>query len=197
MVPVMLYGLGLRHAGWTVIDAALFGSMLGSTDAVAVAAILKAGGAPELLSVLLEGESLFNDSSSIVLFEVFLKMSLGRHASRAGGISLGPFLLSLVKHVSYLSVAGAAAGAAMGLATRLIFTLLHKRHIPPHVEVSVPLAGAYTVYLCTEYYLEGSGVIAVVVYGLYGASRCAPAQTQGVGVAVGVGQQGGGFCAAV
>lgn len=43
-IPVMLWGLGMASAGWGVMDAALFGAMLGSTDAVAVAAILKAGG---------------------------------------------------------------------------------------------------------------------------------------------------------
>jgi NhaP-type Na+/H+ or K+/H+ antiporter len=43
-IPVMLYGLNLKAAGWGTMDAALFGAMLGSTDAVAVAAILKAGG---------------------------------------------------------------------------------------------------------------------------------------------------------
>jgi hypothetical protein len=42
-IPVMLYGLNLAATGWGVMDAALFGAMLGSTDAVAVAAILKAG----------------------------------------------------------------------------------------------------------------------------------------------------------
>lgn len=36
-----------------------------------------AGGAPELLGVLLEGESLFNDASSIVLFEVWPRRGLG------------------------------------------------------------------------------------------------------------------------
>jgi len=43
-IPLMLWGLGMASAGWGVMDAALFGAMLGSTDAVAVAAILKAGG---------------------------------------------------------------------------------------------------------------------------------------------------------
>jgi NhaP-type Na+/H+ and K+/H+ antiporter len=44
-IPLMLYGLNLAEAGWRPVDAALFGAMLGSTDAVAVTAILKAGGA--------------------------------------------------------------------------------------------------------------------------------------------------------
>ncbi len=35
-----------------------------------------AGGAPETLSVLLEGESLFNDASSLTLFEIFKELIL-------------------------------------------------------------------------------------------------------------------------
>jgi len=38
-----------------------------------VLASLKSGGAPEVLSTLLEGESLFNDASGLVLFDIFLK----------------------------------------------------------------------------------------------------------------------------
>jgi hypothetical protein len=32
---------------------------------------------------------------------------------------------------------------------RLLFKVLHKRHVPTHVEVATVLAGAYTVYLGT------------------------------------------------
>lgn len=48
------------HCRW--VHCGLFSSMVASTDAVAVSACLKAGGAPEVLSALLEGESLFNDA---------------------------------------------------------------------------------------------------------------------------------------
>ena len=42
----------------------------------AVTSVLRAGGAPELLGALLEGESLFNDASGIVLFDIFLRKVL-------------------------------------------------------------------------------------------------------------------------
>ena len=71
MTPIMIYGLGLEYDGWHYSHALLFVSMLASTDAVAVAALLKAGGGPERLSVLMEGESLLNAATSIVLFDIF------------------------------------------------------------------------------------------------------------------------------
>ncbi|KAF8062812.1 NHX7 [Scenedesmus sp. PABB004] len=168
-IPIMLGGLGLGATGWRPVDAALFGAMLGSTDAVAVAAVLKAGGAPEMLVVLLEGESLFNDASSLVLFEIFLK--LGTEESGGGADpGLGASLGHITQLIAWLAASGAAAGLAMGLAVRLLLRLLQRRAVPPPVEVAISLAGAYTVYLCTEFYIHGSGVIAVVVFGLYGAS---------------------------
>ena len=41
MIPVMLYIFQLQHSGWQWPHAALFGSMLASTDAVAIVATMK------------------------------------------------------------------------------------------------------------------------------------------------------------
>ncbi len=46
MVPVLLYGFDLRHAGWRWQHAALFTAMIAGTDAVAVSAIIKGGPPP-------------------------------------------------------------------------------------------------------------------------------------------------------
>lgn len=78
MAPILLWGLGLAAAKWHYSHALLFVSMLASTDVVAVAAFLKAGGGPERLCVLMEGESLLNDATSIVLFDIFSKLVRSR-----------------------------------------------------------------------------------------------------------------------
>ena len=41
LIPVMLYVFWLKPQGWQWYDAALFGSMIASTDAVAIVAVLK------------------------------------------------------------------------------------------------------------------------------------------------------------
>ncbi len=41
LIPVMLYVFWLKPSGWQWYDAALFGSMIASTDAVAIVAVLK------------------------------------------------------------------------------------------------------------------------------------------------------------
>lgn len=70
MTPLLLYSFDLSASGWHWSHAALFVCMIASTDAVAVTAVLKKANGPETLGVLMEGESLFNDATSIVLFEV-------------------------------------------------------------------------------------------------------------------------------
>ena len=44
--------------------------MLSSTDPVAVVALLKEAGAPTEVRTVIEGESLLNDASAFVIFEV-------------------------------------------------------------------------------------------------------------------------------
>lgn len=50
----------------------MFGSVLSCTDTVAVLALLKEAGAPRKFNSLIEGESLFNDGSCMVLFTISL-----------------------------------------------------------------------------------------------------------------------------
>lgn len=68
-----------------------------------------------MLSVLLEGESLFNDASSIVLFEIFLKLGI---SSRGAEVSLQQSLWRIIKLIGWLAATGSVAGLLMGFFTR-------------------------------------------------------------------------------
>lgn len=57
---------------YTWSEAFMFGSVLSCTDTVAVLALLKEAGAPRKFNSLIEGESLFNDGSCMVLFTISL-----------------------------------------------------------------------------------------------------------------------------
>jgi hypothetical protein len=57
--------------------------------------ILLTGGAPEMLSVMLEGESLFNDASSLTLFEIFKEVVLHNEEKASCMVFLGSQCLSI------------------------------------------------------------------------------------------------------
>ena len=70
---ITLVGWGVAHTtGISVPAAIVFGALMAATDPVAVVALFKSLGVPKRLRVLLEGESLFNDGTAIVVFGVAL-----------------------------------------------------------------------------------------------------------------------------
>lgn len=73
LISAFLVGLGLvvsLQLDWLV--ALLFGALISATDPVAVIALFKELGVSRRLAVLVEGESLFNDATAIVLFDIVL-----------------------------------------------------------------------------------------------------------------------------
>lgn len=74
----------LPFVGITIpyIVALLFGAIISSTDPVAVLALFKEFGAPKRLTMIFEGESLFNDGTAVALFLVILAIiEQGFHGS--------------------------------------------------------------------------------------------------------------------
>ena len=68
--------------GWP--HAVVFGALIAATDPIAVVGMFKTLGAPRRLSILIEGESLLNDGTAIVLFALALDVVSGSRVSRRG-----------------------------------------------------------------------------------------------------------------
>jgi len=137
----------------------LLGSILAATDPVSVLALVKTLGAPKRLSVLIEGESLFNDGTAVVLFNILLVTTL---AVLSGvDVSLMAIVTAGLGEFLVVVFVGAVAGLLCGL---LANWLLHQSedHL---VEIAITLALAFGAFLLAET-LHGSGVISVVVAGL-------------------------------
>ncbi|CAL5219904.1 g1831 [Coccomyxa viridis] len=168
LIPIMLYVLDLRSEGWTWQYCALFGSMVASTDAVAIVSTMKASGGPMSLRLLLEGESLLNDASSITLFTIFLSEVMeskqGHHAN--GGQVLGNILSKML----LLAVGGAVIGLAFGIAMRYVLRWMRHGGAGIEQQVALTFAVGYLSYYTANAPANFSGVIAVAVFGLYGAA---------------------------
>jgi CPA1 family monovalent cation:H+ antiporter len=126
------------------------GAMVAATDPVAVIATFRALAVPRRLATLVEGESLFNDATALVLFATTVALI-------GGEVGLGEAAADLVITVVVSVALGLAAG---WLSVRLIG--LSDEHV---IELTISAAAAYGTYLLAEE-LDRSGIIATVVAGV-------------------------------
>ena len=72
---VLFYVLAFLGVHVPFMVVLLFGALISATDPVAVLALFKEYGAPRRLSLIFEGESLFNDATAVALFLVLLEVA--------------------------------------------------------------------------------------------------------------------------
>jgi Na+:H+ antiporter len=146
--------------------AFVIGAMVSATDPVAVIATFKKIGAPRTLTTLVEGESLFNDGTAIVVFTIALKAVEGQ-------VQLGEAISAFVVTV----IVSIALGAVTGfVASRVV------ARVDDHlIEITITLLVAYGTYIVADLN-EQSGVIATVVAGItlgsYGRQAGMSSRTQ-------------------
>ena len=137
-------------AGFSTRDAVLFGAMVAATDPVAVISIFKTLRVNQGLASLVEGESLFNDGTSVVTFSALLAATAGTGASINFGIALGQFAL--------VTAGGVLVG--LGFGGLALFAIRWIREDPMHVAV-ISVAAAYGSYFVADD-LHVSGIFAVI-----------------------------------
>lgn len=131
--------------------ALVFGALISATDPVAVVALFRALGAPKRLALLIEGESLLNDGTAIVVFNLVLAIALTGSFNIIEGIS------------DFLRVA--AGGVVVGFLLGWLTAQLIARIDDYLIETTLTTVLAFGAYLVAER-LHFSGVLAVVVAGL-------------------------------
>jgi Na+/H+ antiporter len=134
---------------WAVAFA--LGAIVSPPDAVAATAILSRLNIPRRVVTVLEGESLVNDASGLVLYKFAVAAAL-----------TGAF--SLVDASIQFTVV-AVGGIAIGMALALLFIFIHKRLGDAFIEVLMTLSVPYVAYVLAEWF-HLSGVLAVVAAGI-------------------------------
>jgi len=175
LVPILMFAiggtmLGTFAVGWIIwalvgvpwLAAVAFGALISATDPVAVIAFFKSLGVTKRLSVLVEGESLFNDAIAFVAFT--LAVDAAAPGSSFGlGSAIGDFLI--------VGGGGLAVGITLGW---FVSQVVLARVDDALIETTTSLALAYGSFLVAEEFglifgiddLHFSGILAVVAAGL-------------------------------
>lgn len=142
------------HWEWEL--ALLFGALISATDPVAVVALLKEVSSRKRLETLIEGESLLNDGTAIVLFTLFLTMYLSTGNSDFS-------IAGVVGEFTFVVIFGLIIGVILGY---LAILLIDKVFNNPLVEITLSVGVAYLVFFIAEHAFHVSGVVALVALAL-------------------------------
>ena len=143
----------------TWMTCVLFGAINSATDPVAVVSLLKELGVTVRISTLIEGESLLNDGTALVLFIVLQDLAQGD--DKTAGEIAGMFC--------QMSIGGPLLGIAFGY---LMSFTLSRIHNEPILESNLTVCMPYVLFYIAELHdVHVSGILALVAMGLYMTNR--------------------------
>ncbi len=153
VLNMLVVALGMHMlAGVPLPPAFIFGAMVAATDPISVLALFRKLGMDRHLTMLLEGESLFNDGTAVVLFKIVLAMVLAGTVFHPTA-TIGQFFVVVL--------GGATIGASLGYAASRV-TKLFDDHL---LEITLTAILAYGSYLLAEQ-MHVSAVLSVVAAGV-------------------------------
>jgi len=150
---IVAYVSSAMIPGFTLAMGFLLGGIISPPDAVAAGSVLKHVKIPQRNVTILEGESLINDASSLIVFRFALAAVISGQFSMTQAV--GQFFLT------------AGMGIVIGLAIAHVMYVIH-RFLPttPSIDAALTLMSPYFMYIAAEEF-HFSGVMAVVSGGLF------------------------------
>jgi Na+/H+ antiporter len=140
--------------GWA--EGFVLGAILAPTDPVAAVAIMQRLRVTPQLSAVIEGESLVNDGTGLVLYRLAVAATVSGTFSLLEG--------------AWQLVATGAGGVAIGLAVGWVIGVARARIDDAPIEITLSLFTPYAAYIAAEA-LDASGILAAVTVGLYLGAR--------------------------
>jgi CPA1 family monovalent cation:H+ antiporter len=148
---------------FTLSSALVFGSLIAATDPVAVVALFRTLGVPKRLLLLVEGESLFNDGTAIVIFNLMVTIAI------TGSFSISDSVFNFFTTAGGGLIVGLLLGSIVSRAISMINNSL--------IETTLTSVLAFGSYIIAEQF-HVSGVLSVVAAGIVsgnlGPSRMSP-----------------------
>ena len=133
-------------------SAFVLGAIVSPTDPLAATSIARRLGVPRKLVTIVEGESLVNDGTGLVLFRVAV-----------GAVVAGSFS---AYHTGGLFVLSVGGGIAFGLAVGWLVRQVRRRLDNPPAEITLSLLTGYLVFIPADL-IDVSAVLATVTAGVY------------------------------
>lgn len=154
--------------GLPLVAALAFGALISATDPVAVIAFFRSLGVDKRLSVLVEGESLFNDGIAVVIFSLAMGAGLSMATGTYEGFSLADAIIEIV----VVSFGGLMIGAVLG---GVVSYVILKNLDDALIETAVTVALAFAAYLTAEDFgllfnlgdIHFSGILSVLAAALF------------------------------
>ncbi len=143
--------------GFSLALGFLLGGIVSPPDAVSAGAILRFVTVPKRMSSILEGESLLNDASSLIIFRfALIAVGTGQFIWQEAALSFSWMLLG---------------GVGIGLLVGWVFMKAHK-YLPTdaNTDIVLSIVAPYLMYITAEE-VHSSGVLAVVSGGLLLANK--------------------------
>ena len=154
---LMYYVLGFDagESNFTFTACVLFGTINSATDPVAVVSLLKSLGVSKRISTLIEGESLLNDGTALVVFLVLQDFVQGEELT-GGEVAI---------KFCQMSLGGPLLGLAFGLIMKFLLSRIHNQ---PIMEANLTVCLPYVCFYIAEHdKVHVSGILALVTMGLY------------------------------
>jgi monovalent cation:H+ antiporter, CPA1 family len=148
VITILIIGIGVKSVFHIpFIDALLFGAILAATDPVAVGVIFKKFPIPHRLNLIIEGESLFNDATGVISFNVVKGIIFSGAAFSLLDVSLS-FIWSMVGAIALGTGIGWFGGK-----------ILDKWKADEFVDFTFSLGLGIGGYIIADHFLHISGVV--------------------------------------
>lgn len=170
----------LQLLGFSVpfIVTLLFGALISATDPVAVLALFKEYGAPRRLSLIFEGESLFNDATAVALFLVLLEIAVhGFHGFDTVFEGLVSFSSMMIGGVFFGVLVGGIFAKLIGYARNNEVASITLTLVLAHITfILTEIVSHHLVFGGFHFYLSPiiATTVAALLMGNYGRSKIHP-----------------------